>query len=566
MELFPPNPSAPGASGDSLERPGILAIDDSATNLEALEVALGDLGRRVVKASSGRAGLRALLEQDFAVILLDVSMPGLDGFETARLIRARSRTRHVPIIFLTAFERSDREVLEAYSLGAVDFLFKPLVAEVLRAKVSVFVELQHRTLEVMRQADQLRDLERRQQESRLAAERRRWENERLREESQRKDEFLAMLAHELRNPLSPMVTGIEILKLVGFSDQRQARVCASMERQVHHLTRLVDDLLDISRISRGKIEIRRQPCDLAAVVHHAVDNVRELVRQRQQELVEDIAEGPLTIRGDQARILQLVSNLLTNANRYTHHEGRIEVSVRAEGDRAVIRVADNGQGIRPEMQGRIFDMFVQEREGGKGLGLGLTLVKRLVELHDGSVAVESEGTGRGATFVVSLPLADGVADAPDAGEAGGEVAGGSCNRGDELPATGRPLVIALIEDEDDVRESTRLLLESWKHEVHEASNGADGIRLVQERRPDVALVDIGMPGIGGFTVARRVRETMGRNAPYLVAVTGYGRARDEKRAIESGFDSHVVKPASARRLAKALREVAHARSSSASGG
>ncbi|HVS62535.1 MAG TPA: response regulator [Thermoanaerobaculia bacterium] len=562
MAISPSPP--PGENGVSLETPGILAIDDSVSNLEALEVALGELGARVVKAASGRAGLRALLQQDFAVILLDVSMPGLDGFETARLIRSRSRSRHVPIIFLTAFERSDREVLEAYSLGAVDFLFKPLVPEVLRAKVSVFVELQQRTLEVIRQGEQLRKLERGQQESRLAAERRRWENERLREENQRKDEFLAMLAHELRNPLSPMVTGIEILKLVGFSDDRQARVCASMERQVHHLTRLVDDLLDISRISRGKIEIRKQPSDLTVVVRHAVDGIREAVTQRRQELVEDIAEGPLMMRGDQSRILQLVSNLLTNANRYSSHGGRIEVSVRREGERAIIVVSDNGQGIRPEMQERIFDMFVQEREDGKGLGLGLTLVKRLVELHDGHVEVASPGIGEGSTFTVSLPLMKD-ARAGEAETASPSAAAGS--GGESATARSlRPLVIALIEDEDDVRESTRLLLESWNHEVHEAANGADGIRLVQERRPDVALVDIGMPGIGGFTVARRVREVMGADAPYLVAVTGYGRARDEQRAIRAGFDSHVVKPASAERLAKALMEVEHGRSQSSSEG
>ena len=533
----------------------ILAVDDSPANLAALEAALGDLGGGVAKARSGREALRLLLNRDFALILLDVKMPGFDGFETARIIRQRRRTQHVPIIFLTAFERNDRDVREAYALGAVDFLFKPLVPEILRAKVSVFVELQKRTFEVRSQGEKLREMERRQQESRIAEERRRWENERLREESKRKDEFLAMLAHELRNPLSPMVTGIELLKRPALPEEGRQRVCESMERQVHHLIRLVDDLLDISRISRGKIEIVHQPFDLTEAVGQAVDSVRFAIEERRQELLEELPDGPVLIRGDRSRVVQLVSNLLANANRYTSAGGRIELRLECEADEAVVVVADNGRGIRPEMLGRIFDMFVQERESGKGLGLGLTLVKRIVELHDGRVDVASDGIDQGATFTVRFPLLAGSSSGEALPAAGG----------DEIEQSVRPLVIAVIEDEDDVREATRCLLESWGHQVHTAADGSSGVALVCEVKPQAAVVDIGMPGLDGYEVARRIREEMGSTAPFLVAVTGYGQERDRRRASLAGFDVHLVKPATAERLREVLQEVDHGASEQADG-
>lgn len=541
----PAKVSLVSSPGEVLDGPGILAVDDDSANLAALESALGDLGGHVVKAHSGRDALRQLLEQEFAVILLDVKMPGLDGFETARIIRGRERTRHLPIIFLTAYERESRDVQEAYALGAVDFLFKPLVPEILRAKVSVFVDLQQRTLEVKRQGERLREMERRQQEARIAEERKEWENDRLREESRRKDEFLAMLAHELRNPLSPMVTGIEILKLLGLPEEGQRRACDSMERQIRHLIRLVDDLLDISRISQGKIEIRREPFDLTEAVRQALESVRSLIDERRQDLVEEIHDGPLRVYGDRSRVIQLVSNLLTNANRYTPTEGRIELVLRREGDEVILDVTDDGQGIRAEMLDRVFDMFVQDHKGGQGLGLGLTLVKRIVDLHGGTVEVASEGIGRGARFTVTLPLVP--AEEPEAAEEPKPVETGRFDR---------PLVIGVIEDNDEIRESTRVLLEQWGHEVHEAADGVSGIELVLEHRPQVALIDIEMPGIDGYEVARRIRDKLG-DEPYLVAVTGYGQERDKKRAKRARFDSHLIKPVSATQLRETLREGKH---------
>lgn len=255
----------------------ILVVDDDPNNLVAIEVALGDLGARLVKASSGTEALRHLLKQDFALILLDVQMPSMDGFETARLIRARDRSRHVPIIFITAHSHDDDAVLKGYDLGAVDFLFKPIVPEVLRTKASVFVELQRRSSEIARQAELLREHERREHDRSLAEARQRWEaeslrriNGKLKEADRKKDEFLALLAHELRNPLAPIVAALEVIRLADADPALLMRSRAIIERQVVHLTRLVDDLLEVSRITNGKLELCRERIEIGAVVAQAI--------------------------------------------------------------------------------------------------------------------------------------------------------------------------------------------------------------------------------------------------------------------------------------------------------
>jgi two-component system, sensor histidine kinase len=543
-----PEPEAPSdAPADAAAEaaveaaPDILVVDDDANNLAAIEVALGDLGRRLVKADSGRSALRQLLEKDFAVILLDVQMPGMDGFETARLIRARSRTRHTPIIFVTAFNRDDADILRGYELGAVDFLFKPIVPEVLRAKASVFVELQRRNAEIRRQADRLRELERLEAERRLTAERQRWEAEALREENRRKDEFLALLAHELRNPLSPIVTGLELFRQMGLETEALERVHASMERQTKHLVRLVDDLLDVSRVSQGKIELRSERLELSPLLRQAVDSVRPLVEERGHRLSCEEIEPGLVVEGDAVRLVQVIANLLNNAARYTDPGGEIRLSAARDGGQAVVRIADNGRGIAPEMIDRIFEMFVQEREGGKGLGLGLTLVRQLVELHGGRVRAYSKGRGQGSEFVVRLPLV----------EAGGVAAAEAEEEGADVPLDG--LSVVLVEDEEDIRQAMSALLESWGLVVEVAEDGRRGLDTIVERRPDVALIDIAMPGLDGYAVARRVRSKMGASAPRLVALTGFGREEDRRRAQEAGFDTHLIKPAAPRDLRRALR-------------
>jgi two-component system, sensor histidine kinase len=540
------------ANGESREGqgapPDILVVDDDPGNLAAIEVALGELGRNLVKARSGEEALRQLLAQDFALILLDVNMPGMDGFETARVIRERPRSHHVPIIFVTAYNREDTELmLRGYSLGAVDFLFKPIVPEVLRAKAAVFVELQSRTAEVQRQAEKLREMERRELEQRMHEERQRWEAQALRDENQRKDEFLAVLAHELRNPLSPLVTGLELIKCYDIEHDGLDRVRESMERQVRHLIRLVDDLLDVSRISRGKIALRLEPVELGRVLHLAVESAESLIAERHHELVIEQCDEQLVLNGDLVRLTQVVANLLHNAARYTDPGGRIEVSCGRDSRHAVLRVADNGRGIAPQFLDRIFEIFVQESEGGGGLGLGLTLVHRLVQLHGGAVRAYSEGNGRGSEFVVRLPLLDEArVTARPAHEALPE------GNGESRP--GPPLRIVVIEDQDDVRDAMQALLEGWGHRVESASDGKSGIELILRSRPELALVDIGMPGgLDGYAVARRVRAELGPLSPRLVALTGFGREEDRERARRAGFDSHLTKPAGPRELRRVLR-------------
>jgi len=383
----------------------ILVVDDNETNLISIEAALEPLGRTLVFARSGGAALRALLEHDFALILLDVAMPGIDGFETARLLRGRDRNRVTPIIFITAFVSDAASVMRAYDLGAVDFLTKPLQPEILRAKARVFVELQDRTAE-LQAAQALAH----QQE--LEAQRRRLESDlierqmrQLLELDRRKDEFLAILAHELRNPLQPLLTAIEMVETSPQATMTEATK-EIMRRHLNHVNRLVDDLLDVARLSSGKMTLRRELLPIDSVIEQAVLQCRPQFEHRMQQLIVHNANRDVVTNGDSLRLVQVVSNLLSNASRYTPASGTIEVYADADGDQVVIRVVDNGRGISPSVLPKIFEMFVQERiasDGSGGLGLGLGLVKRLVELHGGSVRAHSAGVGAGSTFEVRLP-------------------------------------------------------------------------------------------------------------------------------------------------------------------
>ncbi|HET6655542.1 MAG TPA: response regulator [Gammaproteobacteria bacterium] len=533
--------AAPQRNGVKRATPAdILVVDDNKANLAAIEVALGDLGRHLVKAESGAEALRQLLSHDFALIILDVQMPGMDGFETARLIRERKRSRHVPIIFVTAYTRDDAEILEGYRLGAADFLFKPIVPEVLRAKAEVFVDLQERTAEVQQQAERLRELERLEVERRITAERERWEADRLRQESRNKDQFLAVLAHELRNPLSPIVTGIKLLEKYGRQHDGLDRVRQMMERQSAHLIRLIDDLLDVARISSGKINVEIQHIDAAASLKQAADSVESLLAEKDHKLtIAPMAEA-ITVAADADRLTQVIANLLNNAVRYTDQGGRIELSCERDGDEAVIRVKDNGQGISTEMLDKIFEQFVQGDSRGRGLGLGLALVQRLVSMHGGRVRAESDGLGHGSTFSVWIPLAEAAA------------AKAAIPPAAVLEDAG-PLSVVLIEDEADIRDSVAALLQSWGHKVEAAPEGQRGLELIFANKPDVAIIDIAMPGMDGYEVARQVRKQGSHDGMRLIAMTGFGRDEDRQRAFEAGFNEHITKPAKPDVLQGALR-------------
>jgi len=563
----------------------ILVVDDNPANLLAIEAALAGLGLNLVSAQSGGDALRWLLERDFALILLDIEMPGLGGFETARLIRGRLRTRHVPIIFITAYSRDDREILEGYALGAVDFLFKPIVPEILRAKASVFVELRRRTDEVARQAELLRQAERQEHKRRLAAERQKWEADALRaqmekekrdaaavaqkaaelartvaklerveaeltrrsrqleETDRRKNEFLALLGHELRNPLAPIVTGLELIRSRPIDDPVVTSASAALERQVDHLTRLVDDLLDVSRITTGKIELRRERIDVATVIERAVSMTRPLFDEAGQSIEILIADPTLRIDVDVTRMVQVVSNLLINASKYSEPRSTTVLAAEREGDHVVIAVVDQGRGIEPELLPTIFDSFVQAARDRGGLGVGLTLARRLVEMHGGTITAHSDGAGDGSRFEVRVPLAPAPAAGLDAPVAAPP----------EPEEEAAPLRVVLIDDNPDIRETMQTLLECLGHQVAVACDGPSGVALVLSQQPQVALVDIGLPGFDGYTVARKLRASMPPDVLRLVAMTGFGQTNDRDQALAAGFDSHLIKPARTDQIQRALR-------------
>jgi signal transduction histidine kinase len=356
-----------------------------------------------------------------------------------------------------------------------------------------------------------------------------------------RDHFLAMLGHELRNPLGAILASVQLME----HKQTDAVVAerSVIERQTRLLSRLVDDLLDVSRVTSGKIALERTRVDLHELVARSVASHASAAREGGVVLRLQ-AEDVVAVDGDPMRLEQVVHNLLTNALKYTPSGGRVDVLVCREGGRATIRIEDTGVGIDPGILPRIFDLFTQADEtldrAHGGLGIGLTLVRRLVELHGGTVHAESAGRGRGSTFVVRLPAA-----AP----------GGVDERVRDAVPSVDPLRILLVEDNVDVRESLKSLLEEVGHRVATAADGLEGIERGVQSRPDVALVDIGLPGLDGYGVARRLRESLGRDV-LLVALTGYGLPEDRRRALEGGFDAHLTKPVTLRSVLRLLAGLA----------
>lgn len=524
----------------------ILVVDDNQANLIAIEAALQPLGRPLVLAHSGIEALGKLLEQDFALIILDVAMPGMDGFETAKMVRSRDRNRATPIIFVTGLSWQDDAVLRGYELGAFDFLMKPIRAEVLRAKASVFVQLQERTIELKQKADELREAQARAHEREMIAQRRRFEAEvmeqqmlQLAETDRRKDEFLAILAHELRNPLQPLQTAVEVLE----HDPEKpvpARIRSIVQRQVHHIARLVDDLLDVARFTAGKLELRREPTNLSDIVEESITSCRKAVDTRKHELMINGPKEPVIVNGDPVRLIQVVCNLLNNAAKYTEVGGKLSLEWGHDGLDGFVRVTDNGRGIPADILPRVFDMFVQERvqsSGAGGLGLGLGLVKRLVELHGGTVRATSPGPGMGATFELRLPLVSASVRPSQKMVSNNEP---------------KPLRAVVVDDAPDLRELVADLLRLRGHEVTVVEDGPAAVSLICKEKPDVALIDIGLPDMDGYEVARRIRSELTDHRPRLIAMTGYGQASDRASAFAAGFDDHITKPASADKILRAL--------------
>jgi signal transduction histidine kinase/DNA-binding response OmpR family regulator len=692
----------------------ILIVDDRPDKLVVFKTVLEELEQNIITAQSGDEALRWLLEHEAAVILLDVNMPGMDGLETAALIRARKKSAHIPIIFITAYA-DEIHTARGYSLGAVDYILAPVVPGILRSKVKVFVQLFHLTQQIRHQANErialaqeqaaraiaeestrranfvaeaskvmsssldvdavlkgatqltvpfladmslltLLDDSGRMQRSELA-----WTsgsrlhtatvairdgsalaraveqaissgNMALRNDmesiadslvvtaaaqatetqvqeaellcrhltvfplkargrtrgvlalglgsvgrhferihlamaedialraaialdncllyrdiqaaDERKNEFLAMLAHELRNPLAPILNSIEVMRAFPSNPQKLEWARNIVDRQLRQLVRLVDDLLDVSRITRGKIHLKMGRVDVRSVIAAAVETSLPLIELYEHEFSIFEPPAPIWVNADVARLSQIISNLLNNAAKFTEKGGRISLQVETQGDQVLFLVRDSGIGIPQDMLANIFELFTQahqtlDRTQG-GLGIGLTLVRQLVELHGGSVQAFSAGPGTGSEFLVRLPVAAQPHEAP-------------------APATTAmrarkvvPRRILVVEDNINSAEMLAALLQIDGHDVQVAHEGPIAVETARTFRPAVVLLDIGLPKMDGFEVARQLRGYAETREATLIAVSGYGQAADRQRSKDAGFDHHLVKPVDRKTLTSLL--------------
>lgn len=535
------------------DKVNILLVDDQPARLLSYETILCDLGQNLIMARSGLEALERLMQHEFAVVLLDVNMPGMDGFETASMIHEHPRFEKTPIIFVTGVHVSELDRLQGYQLGAVDYVSIPVVPEILRSKVAVLVELycQRRELKQLNRSLEEANAALAQANSTLQAEKNRELEElnaTLREANRLKDEFLAMLAHELRNPLAPIHNAVQLMRSPTLPVAQLSWARDVIGRQVGHLTRLVDDLLDVSRITRGKINVKRELLDVATIVARAVETVQPMLASQKHELVQNIDSAPVYVEGDLTRLTQIVGNVLSNAIKYTDAGGRIQLDVVAARDRIEIRIRDNGIGIEPAALPAVFDLFTQASRVAErtqtGLGIGLALVKRLVELHGGSVEARSEGLGLGSEFIVWLPRVIRDADRSVVALQPGTSA--AAIPAADARSLGRRILLA--DDNRDALDSLAELLAQAGHETHKAPDGTQALEAANRLRPELILLDIGMPGMDGYEVARQIRKQAWGREPTLVALTGWGQDTDRKRSSEAGFDAHWVKPLELNRL------------------
>lgn len=536
------------------DRVNILLVDDQPSKLLTYNAILAELNENLITAGSARDALQHLLKTEIAVVLVDVCMPDLDGFELVSMMREHPRFEKTAIIFVSGVLQSDLDRLKGYQVGAVDYVSVPVVPEILRAKVGVFADLYRKTRQLerlnqeleRRVAERTADLEASTARLRESEERLKLALEEARDADRRKDEFLAILSHELRNPLAPIRTAAEMLRTENLTPERREKTREVIERQVDHLVRLIDDLMDVSRISRGVITLRQEPVDLSSVVGHAVETHRALLDARSQQLSLELPErGPLVL-GDPTRLSQVVGNLLNNAAKYTGTNGRVSVRLETEGQDAVLRVKDNGVGIPPHMLSKVFELFTQvkrdqDRAPG-GLGIGLAIVRRLVERHGGVVRASSAGPGKGTEVIVRLPR---MVEEP--------FLASQVRQPDPEHTDARRVLV--VDDNEDAASALAELLELEGHESRTASDGLEAVQIAEEWKPDVVLLDLGMPRIDGYEAARRIRAQPWGKEMGLVALTGWGQRQDRERTAACGFDAHLVKPIRIEALLEILARV-----------
>jgi signal transduction histidine kinase len=560
----------------------ILMVDDNPSRLLSYRAILEPLGEELVEASSGMEALRRVMEEEFAVILLDVNMPDMDGFETATMIHQHPRFEKTPIIFVSAINVSDLDRLRGYKLGAVDYVMVPIIPEILRSKVMVLAELFRKRLELQAlnaslavanaelaesnealQAEKARevhklnqsltatnnDLARSNRSLQIEILERRNVEDRLRQADRRKDEFLATLAHELRNPLAPIQSALNVRRLGrdGEDDELQE----VMERQMRHLVRLVDDLLDVSRITRDRLELRPEPVQLAQVIASARETVQPLLDAAGQTLALETLDEQVVLFADPHRLSQVLANLLSNASKFSEPGSTIHLQVTREAGAVEIGVRDTGIGIAPDKQRDIFEMFTQadsslERARG-GLGIGLSLARRLAEMHGGRLSVRSNGVGQGSEFRVWLPVS-----APE--EVGPVEQAPQPARHDDAA----PLRVLVVDDNRDSADMLALSLKLMGHEVVTLYDPLEVVAAARDWQPQLAFLDVGMPGLNGFSLAEMLRAERWRDGrgPRLVALTGWGQEEDRRRSEEAGFDEHLVKPADLETIERVCQDAA----------
>lgn len=507
----------------SVQKANILLVDDTPANLIALEAILECLEQNLVKAHSAQEALKYLLDQEFALILLDVQMPGMDGFELAKLIRTREKSRTTPIIFVTAFSKEDEHIIKGYSIGAVDYIIKPVVPEILRAKVSVFVELFKQQEEIRRQQT---EIDRSQETHRL------------------KDEFLATVSHELRTPLNAILGWTRLLRSGSLDQASAVKALETVERNAKTQAKLIEDLLDVSRIITDKLHIDTRQVELIPIIKSAVEAVKLAADGKEIDLQISLDPWTGMVLADPTRLQQIIWNLLNNAIKFTPPKGRVEIILERQNGYAQIIIKDTGKGMSPEFLQHAFDRFSQAdssscREHG-GLGLGLAIVHHLVKLHAGTVEVFSEGEGRGSTFTVKLPLVGVFADINNLPPA--------AVFANELPIPEKTalagLNILVVEDEIDTREMVVLFLEQCGAKVRSAATVYDALTIIDRWWPDALLSDINLPGKDGYELISRIKKLescRGYKIP-AIALTAQASIDDRIKAISSGFSLHIPKP------------------------
>ncbi len=559
----------------ALDRARVLIVDDLREKLLVYTTVLEELEAELIVAHSGTEALKRVLNEDFAVILLDVNMPGMDGLETASLVRRYKRSARTPIIFITAYA-DEMQTSRGYELGAVDYILSPVIPEVLRSKVRVFIDLyrahselahSHRALE-QRVAERTRELQ--ESNERLQAEiveRRRAESDRealltreqiLRAEAEElsrlKDEFLATMSHELRTPLNAIFGWITLLRTRRLDGPTEERALETIERNARAQKRLIEDLLDVSRVVTGKVTLELAVVDPRRIVEASIETMLPAAQAKGIELVPRLDDKTGVLRGDSARLQQIVCNLLSNAIKFTPIGGRVEVRLSRRESEAEITVRDSGQGIKAEFLPYVFDRFRQEdgsisrRHGG--LGLGLAIVRHLVELHGGTVSAASEGEGHGATFTVRVPTRhDGAERSPEPTTAAPGAAGAPRLAG---------VHVLVVDDDPGAREVIARILQALGARVTLAGSGPAALTLLFERKPHVLVADLGMPEMDGYALIEQIRAldpNLGGRVP-AVAVTAYASAQDRLRALHAGYQNHIAKPVEPEELAAVITSLA----------